>query len=737
MFRLERVRRRPVGVRPQHANNLRDLLRTSLLSLDADNAETGQPNHRVAVEAAKTLLQVTSNKKDRGRKRDGVSSALFELMWKVGTEVLRTAVPARANLGADDEDAALASVVLRDPGSRNEQSDEYADMEKKRHALVSARKLLRFLAQMSGVEPTLSPGFLLEMTFYFMRFQMYEEAHNRLEGYISSYPYNEDALLVGYAGMLSYILWRQEAVRTRQENLGENDPYGAGQWASQSFSQSFSQSQCGYSQSGFSQSFGEPGFSFDGAGALGEDAEGDLASRHYLAAMQHFEVSLMLDNSNDMFLFHNLKLILAAGDLATAKEKLLKFIRDNESHPNGYKYLLQLHHTRLKGSPDEWIPFARKALQIDPLCDDTLALVPLVRHFEAQYVAHERIEDCHAIINLLGDRLDYGSANVWLWKTLAEALSRVIQDPLTDDVWIRRTDWWPLFHFAEPPAFLDETTVAADIEELVIAKAVCGRYLFPAEYRTLSWPQRSGLAPESLREKSLAFLDGHGMTPAAIFESEPRPVPLCFCRQDAGSSWSADAAIALEDLDDVCAMFTEPEIDRTVQYEKADEEEEAGRTVQSEKADEEEEAGRTVQSEKADEEEEGDRGVQSEKADEEEEPEEEPSMPHFDFRAGFSHSPERDGPREQTLPAELGTPIPQPPALPRTQPLVPPIIIIEQPATPPPLPPPKRKRELSEQPSPIHLTTPIVKTLASFAPPSRLASSVPPPRKKVKRAKGF
>lgn len=199
------------ATRHQHSNNLRHILRTALLRLDTDDALQREHNHRLAFESAKALLRQASKRFARGRPRDAVSSEFFQLMWTVGTELLRSRVPFRADLeNADaDENGGAESFRLRGQGATavdGGQVDPHAVTE----GVQFARRLLRFLGQMASVEAKLvccltwwfsimsasilfdfaslmqSAELLREMTLYYMRFGMYDEAYNRLQGYVYS-----------------------------------------------------------------------------------------------------------------------------------------------------------------------------------------------------------------------------------------------------------------------------------------------------------------------------------------------------------------------------------------------------------------------------------------------------------------------------------------------------------------------------------------------------------------------
>ncbi|KAJ3159277.1 hypothetical protein HDU86_001880 [Geranomyces michiganensis] len=609
-----------LGVSRVHSQNLKHILRSALQQLHLDvpsqrdsrlpsagsAAERGEDIHLLAGEALKALLSLTTQNNNPnsdswgGIRRLAIPAGRFRLMWKCAAEILRTPLPYRVDLSADDEDIVLGSVRLRSedvsnsgsaaadgglllPSSLGEQEkdeeNEDEDGPARRAAGVdSARRMLKFLAQMSAVESTLvgyersafvtlspvgisiiyrylkkSPELLEEMTFYYLRFGMYEDAYNRLQGYISSYPYNENARLVGYAGLVCYMLWKQEATRVVDHADREDEGFfGSQTWGSsqQSYSSSY-----GWSQQSVSGNVDAPTV----------QPEGDLASRHYSNAIQHFELSLFLDPSSDMILFHYLKLMLAAGDVAAATAKISKFIIENPSNPNGYRYFLTLHNTTSRVSSETWIPYAYKLLELDPVSDERVALKPLVAFFEAEYAAVNNIEACHTIVDVLATRLDHGDGEVWMWRALGENLARLrkAEAPFQNDVWVERENWWPSLHFG--PAADEPRTEApsAETEELVLCKAICAFLLFPNRYQGLSYLRSFGLSRENLRPSSQDLLSYLEIPLDVLFdESRPTPELAIFANlrplqsQEAGSGPPEDfLAFWDQDAEDVCGMI--------------------------------------------------------------------------------------------------------------------------------------------------------------------------------------
>ncbi|KAJ3144524.1 hypothetical protein HDU89_008206 [Geranomyces variabilis] len=550
-----------------HSANLKHILRSALQQLHLDGSSSrpsgnpaadaaAEPIHLLAIEALKILLVLTSPHSDpssdrwRGLRRLAIPAGRFRLLWKCAAEILRTPLPFRVDLSADDEDLLLASVKLlrsedvsissecerdRNRAAANaddgllllsslggdddddEQNVDHEDDQARRKAagVDSARRMLKFLAQMSAVEPNLSHELLEELTFYYLRFGMYEEAYNRLQGYISSYPYNENARLVGYAGLVCYMLWRQEATRVVDHAEREDEGlFGSQTWGS---------SQLSYTSSyAWSQ---QTVLANDEAPSV--QPEGDLASRHYSNAIQHFELSLFLDSSNDMVLFHYLKLMLAAGDVAGATTKITKFIEENPLNPNGYRYFLTLHHTTTKVASETWIPLAYKLLELDPVSDERVALRPLVEFFEAEYLAENNIEACQTIVNVLAARLDHGEGKRWMWRALGENLARLrkVEASFHDDVWDERENWWPSLHFQAGARQIPTESPTAESEELVIYKASCSLLLFPARHHGTSYPRSFGLSRENLRPASHEFLVHLGIPLDALFDETQIPPP--------------------------------------------------------------------------------------------------------------------------------------------------------------------------------------------------------------------
>lgn len=90
---------------------------------------------------------------------------------------------------------------------------------------------------------------------------------------------------------------------------------------------------------------------------------------------------------------------------------------------------MQLYHKRFPESL-EWIPLAHKLLELDPVCNPKVALMPLVEHLEVTASStgddlKVHIERSLSIVTLIADRLDHERGNVWMWEKLAYYLSRL------------------------------------------------------------------------------------------------------------------------------------------------------------------------------------------------------------------------------------------------------------------------------------------------------------------------
>ncbi|KAJ3292126.1 hypothetical protein HK104_005550 [Borealophlyctis nickersoniae] len=506
MFSFTPLPSHPVHFQTAHIPTVRALLISSLLDPSLVSADA--PTHRVATKAANILFQrpTPSESRLRHSKRGERTSSLnapsdpdprppvssqvqgFNQLWKVGAELLRARAPLRARLNDEDENEVqgrgleFAKWQQAANGVTDEGQEDEWDVEQRRETgEKKARDAVKFLVRMSGVEEKLSEELLLEITLYQMRFGLFEQAYERLQSYLPLYPYNENAALLGYAGVLCYLMWQHENARVWRE--------------------------AGTTDRGLTNDMG-------GEGEKAPTFEGDFASRHYSEAMQHFESAFQVakdgdaSDGNDFFLFCYLKLMIAAGDKTGALKKVKEYVTRYPNSLNGLRYLISL--ARQQGEhPSEWIPHARTFLQLDPVSDPAVALVPLVEALEATTNSGDanELQVSVNVVALLANRLDYDAGDEWMWAKLVEHL-RVVrkagEEPADDFLWQDRRSWWPSFHFSGSKGPTNE----ANKKDLVVNKAIFAQYIFPETFARLKW--RSKFEP-ALSEASHEFLRSHGM----------------------------------------------------------------------------------------------------------------------------------------------------------------------------------------------------------------------------------
>ncbi|RKO90494.1 hypothetical protein BDK51DRAFT_41748 [Blyttiomyces helicus] len=498
------------SIKPLHRANLRHLLRSLLLSVATptprSSSSTAPPANVESIQCTATLLLAQHPVQNR-----------FPLLWKLGVEILR-----RIDAAAGGDAHSLA-------GSEFGEINEGEVSE-------DGKRLLRFLVKMSSMKAKPNAQLLLEMTLYHMRYGMIEEAYDRLEGYdplttlpctlplsnswLTLFPYSENSVLLGYAGILSYNMWRSDTIRTRDDA----DP----DWRTERQRVGF----WGH----------EDGTGFGEFEPIDDDA--DCNSRHYINARQHFEQSFNYEFQHDMFLFYYVKvavrlrafakrsatawasfksigitilfsqMLLASGDIEVACAKVREFIELNPTNPNGHRYLTQL----IRGTP-EWVGAATHLLARDPLSRRELALVPLVEQFERLAEAATDPDASLSILALFANRLDHEPGDAWMWGCLVKHLREArLFDPTADEeLWTERRKWWPRMHFLSVPLSGNGSRVDA---ETATAKYLAAHYLFPTQYPTLAWPARTRTA-RPLPQAQEALIFSHGLEPAAFWGTPP------------------------------------------------------------------------------------------------------------------------------------------------------------------------------------------------------------------------
>ncbi|KAI9008341.1 hypothetical protein BC832DRAFT_420203 [Gaertneriomyces semiglobifer] len=282
------------------------------------------------------------------------------------------------------------------------------------------------------------------------------------------------------------------------------------------------------------------------------DLMSNQASQHFNKGVQHLATSLQLDGSNDLFLFFYLKLLLASGSYTKARDSARKFVRANPKQPNGYRYLLQIYHRHFKDSP-EWVQLAEKLLVIDPVCDEELALRPLVQHYESlsDSVGDNVDTPCALrIMRVLAARIDYDKGGPWIWKQLALCLRSVNanHDGADEDIWKDRRGWWFGWCFLQTNS---AKVTLSEGSENVLYKLICAFYIFRESFPFLSLPKMYGITAQST---STALLDKFGISKHAFLESKARQGNQAFAHTARYVTGTATQPTQ-EDVEDALSMF--------------------------------------------------------------------------------------------------------------------------------------------------------------------------------------
>ncbi|KAJ3016851.1 UNVERIFIED_CONTAM: hypothetical protein HDU68_011996 [Siphonaria sp. JEL0065] len=202
---------------------------------------------------------------------------------------------------------------------------------------AAKKKLLNMLQIYMQRLKKVDRDLLLHFAMVHVHFGMLEDAFVILERFITQPPYSEDAVLLGYAGLLSFVLWRMQTDRIQESSSQE-------QIQSQSYNFALSQT--------------------------------------------------TIDESDE----------------------------------------------------------ATKMLQLDPICQPQLALMPLIESIEANLPQLADLSSIPIYLNILGIlacRLDYDiNADIWIWNKLCHYVITIrLLNPHSDDpVWADRKLWWLEFH---------------------------------------------------------------------------------------------------------------------------------------------------------------------------------------------------------------------------------------------------------------------------------------------------
>ncbi|ORY35200.1 hypothetical protein BCR33DRAFT_855680 [Rhizoclosmatium globosum] len=321
---------------------------------------------------------------------------------------------------------------------------------------------------------------LLHFVMVHIHFGMLDEAFAILERFISLPPHSEDSVLVGYAGLLSFVLWRTQTERLRASASLTNN--------SQAYSYSLTQT------------------------TIDESDEENFTSSFYRSAISFFKQSLELPQGyeNDMFISCYVKLLLMSEDLVRAEEVLLEFQKRNTLNPNSCRYLLEFYN--MNPPPIFPVSLAQDLLHLDPLSEPSLALLPLLSHYQNTLSA----PDLHIqVITLIAKRLDYDktASDFPLWNTLVHHILSLRDVSPTADapIWQDRRYWWIDLHCPCNNTPLNPSPLKA-----IALYLICG----PHPRLQILYPQTTILSQDST---PFSFL----IPPEIVYTAPISGVPTC------------------------------------------------------------------------------------------------------------------------------------------------------------------------------------------------------------------
>ncbi|KAI9343158.1 hypothetical protein BDR26DRAFT_858649 [Obelidium mucronatum] len=337
---------------------------------------------------------------------------------------------------------------------------------------------------------------LLHFTLVHAYFGMVEDAFAILERFITLPPYSEDSVLVGYAGLLSFTLWRIQTERLKESASQERD--------SQSYHFALSQT------------------------TIDDTDEDNFNSSYYRNSLLFFKKSLELPHgfANDLFVSCYVKILLMNDDFVSAESVLQTFRAKAPLDPNSTRYLLEFYHMH----PSNTINFRELAttmLQQDPICEPQLALIPLIEYKESELIpsldlAH--LSSCLEIVAILAHRLDHDrTPDIWIWNKLIHYILLIrSMDPLGDQpVWLDRRHWWLDLHAPVTQTYSTTNTFDYAVLKSIALYLILGsssRYihLFPFGGIDLSIePVFPRITYENLSPVIIPFMNN--LTPSELF----------------------------------------------------------------------------------------------------------------------------------------------------------------------------------------------------------------------------
>ncbi|KAJ3124014.1 hypothetical protein HK098_001445 [Nowakowskiella sp. JEL0407] len=155
---------------------------------------------------------------------------------------------------------------------------------------------------------------VLQYVFLHVQFGLYEEAFTYIESVVTENQFRSIASIHGYAGILSFVLWRIETRR----NLHQND-----------------------------EDYFEDDSNLSDLGKL-DDFSGDFGSLHFVNAIKYLETSTNIDPTLQIFSYYYYKLLFAKKFYGRAYIILSNFQTNTPENANGYRYLAEFFDGCLK-----------------------------------------------------------------------------------------------------------------------------------------------------------------------------------------------------------------------------------------------------------------------------------------------------------------------------------------------------------------------------------------------------
>jgi len=290
---------------------------------------------------------------------------------------------------------------------------------------------------------------LVEFIMYLVRAGKKDEAAQMLTS-ANEAKTTQDALLLGYQGLLYYMLWLDAA---------EQETQASHHWSQAEISQlSFSQSYM--HDVSIAESQGDVTQSQLDASQIRLEGEGNRASTWRRAAVKSLAASIDLDPRHDMFLLVYLQLLRVGNQTKEMDDRLKKFWKDNPKSPNAHRYLLEF--LRTKGLLEVNSDICLSLLRLHPTADYELALQPVLDD--------TRTPDIQAFDHIMR-YLDTQPRHAACWEKLRE-VTTVMLKKKHDDVWKvqsqSRRDWWPSFVFPQLTGMKEDAALALERSDVLI-----------------------------------------------------------------------------------------------------------------------------------------------------------------------------------------------------------------------------------------------------------------------------